>query len=437
MSSRSVLLSVTVLAGAASAQAIPQFSIAPVSLSVEGVSNQARGINDAGTITGIDSTSTGYQRLIVSNGPVTQGAGLPAYSTPITSAEGHSINEGGLVAGVGRFSAPPPGSTTGSVPYDRGIVFNANTNQYLAVIEPFNDAGGRRAFAQSINNLNRVVGNASNDPVLTNQNPRRAFWYDVNPSQSLVSYKLNPAVNGLPFLPGGSWSVAYDINDQQQVVGFAQAPDDGLPTPTNRNRAVAWSAGVPDANGNPYTTINRIDSRNTPGTSSIARSVNYSGLIVGRMTFSTTAGDEAAFIYRPGDPSITSLGFFGTTRTEAIDINNNGWIVGYAGVTEGNSTPTNLALLWLPDGASSTGYTAYDLNTLVTLGSVATGGWTRLLEARDINDDNTIVGYGRYVATPGGPEVTRGFVLTVVPEPAALSLLAGLGALALRRRSTD
>lgn len=420
----------------APALAIPQFDIVPVGLTPDGLSNQARGLNDAGQVTGFDNITGGFQRATFGPGAVMGNAGLPAYTTPVTSSEGHAINNNGIVVGVARYSAPPPGSATGSVPYDRGIAFNTQTNQYLAVLEPFNDAGGRRAFAQAINNQNRVVGNGSSDPVLTSQNPRRAFWYDVSPSQPAVNYKLDPAVNGLPFLPGGSWSVAYDINDNQQIAGFAQAPDDTSPTPVNRNRAVIWDAGTPDPNGNPYTSVTRIDARNTPGTSSLARSINDSGVTVGRMSFSTTSGDEAAFVYRPGDASITSLGFFGGTRTEAIDIGNNGWIVGYAGVTEGNSTPTNRALLWLPDAGGVAGYVAYDLNSLITLGSVATGGWTRLLEARAVNDDGTIVGYGRFVAMPGGAEVTRGFVLTVVPEPATVAVmcLGTAGALLRRRR---
>jgi uncharacterized membrane protein len=426
-----VLVAAVVPALTASAQ-----SIIPVGLTNSGTSNQARGINDAGLVAGYDNITGGFQRLIDSTGPLTTDAGLPTYTTPITSAEGHSINNAGLIVGVGRYSAPAPGSSTGSVPYDRGVVFNASTDQYLAVIEPFNDAGGRRAFAQSINNQNRVVGNGSSDAVLTNQNPRRAFWYDVSPTQSLTNYKLDPAVNGLPFLPGGVWSVAYDINDNQRITGFAQTPDDTAPTPVTRNRAVIWNAGAPDANGNPYTTVTRIDTRNTPGTSSLARSINDNGTVVGRMTFSTTSGDEAAFVYRAGDPSITSLGFLGTTRTEAIDINNNGLIVGYAGVTEGNGAPTNTAVLWVPDASGPGGYQAVELSSFITLGSVATGGWTRLLEARAINDDNTIVGYGRFVATPGGTEATRGFVMTI-PEPASLATLASLFAIALRRRRAN
>jgi len=399
--------------------------ISAVPLTPGGVSNQARGINDLGLVTGYENNAAGFQRGIVQQGvgPSTS-IGLAPYSPPMTSSEGHAVNNNGIVVGVGRYSAPPPGSPTGSVPYDRGIVFDSNTNQYLAVLEPFNSSGGRRAFAQAINDQNRVVGNGSSDAVLTNQNPRQAFWYDVNPGQPMSTYKLDPAVNGLPFLPGGNWSVAYDINDAQSIVGFAQTPD---ANGTNRNRAVVWEAGVPNASGNPYTTVERIDTRNTDGTSSLARSINDDGTVVGRMTLSSAFGDETAFVYRPGDASITSLGFFGTTRTEAIDINGSGWIAGYAGATEGDSSNNNRAIVWLPDSGGVGGYQPIDLFAFLPGSSISIGGsvgWTKLLEARAINDFGTIVGYGRFIATAGGPEVTRGFVISTVPEPS--SLVTGL-----------
>lgn len=427
-STTSILIALLLWMTNASSASTPFFSIEPIPFSAGGLSNQGRGINDNGFVTGYDNLTGGFQRATFFNGTPTVSAGLPTYTTPVTSTEGHAINNGNLIVGVGRYSAPPPGSPTGSVAYDRGIVFNANTNQYLAVIEPFNDAGGRRAFAQAINNQNRVVGNGSSDPVLTNQNPRRAFWYDVNPSQSLVNYKLDPAINGLPFLPSASWSVAYDVNELQQITGFAQTPDDTSPTPVNRNRAVIWNAGTPDVSGNPYTTVNRIDTRNTAGTSSLARSMNDDGIAVGRMTFSTTFGDEAAFVYRPGDASITSLGFFGTTptRTEAIDIGPNDWIVGYAGATEGDSSNNNRALLWLPNSLGLGGYQSQELFTLLNPGDISIAGspgWTKLLEARAVNDDGSIVGYGRFIETVGGPEVTRGFVMQAIPEPGTWALI--------------
>ena len=154
---RFILLVVVGLAPAA-ALAVPMFSISPVALTSNELRNQALGLNDSGLIAGYDNLTGGFQRAIHSTSATSIDAGLPVYTTPMTSAEGHAIHDNRLLVGVGRYSAPAPGSTTGSVAYDLGMVFNTNTNQYLAIIEPFNDAGGRRTFAQAINDQNRVVG---------------------------------------------------------------------------------------------------------------------------------------------------------------------------------------------------------------------------------------------------------------------------------------
>ena len=66
----------------------------------------------------------------------------------------------------------------------------------------------------------------------------------------------------------------------------------------------------------------------------------------------------------------------------------------------------------LPDDGLATTWRALGSTASV---EPARFGAVRLLQARAVNGDGTIVGYGRYVATPGGPEVSRGFVLTVVP----------------------
>jgi hypothetical protein len=65
-----------------------------------------------------------------------------------------------------------------------------------------------------------------------------------------------------------------------------------------------------------------------------------------------------------------------------------------------------------------------DLNSLIS----PTSGWV-LEQANAINDNGQIVGFG----TIDGE--THGFLLTPVPEPGSLSLLAVGGVALLRRRS--
>ena len=75
------------------------------------------------------------------------------------------------------------------------------------------------------------------------------------------------------------------------------------------------------------------------------------------------------------------------------------------------------ACLWEND-------TYFNLNDLV---DATAAGWT-LTEAQDINDNGWIVGYGY---NPSGSQ--QAFLLTPIPEPGTLSLLA-FGALAVLRR---
>ena len=65
-----------------------------------------------------------------------------------------------------------------------------------------------------------------------------------------------------------------------------------------------------------------------------------------------------------------------------------------------------------------------DLNTLISSGS----GWV-LKSALGINDEGQIVGYG---TGPSGQE--KAFLLTIIPEPASVVLLALGGAAMLLRR---
>ncbi|MCX5671716.1 MAG: PEP-CTERM sorting domain-containing protein [Planctomycetota bacterium] len=136
-------------------------------------------------------------------------------------------------------------------------------------------------------------------------------------------------------------------------------------------------------------------------------SINDVGQVVG---FSyLLSGGYQAFLWENGTTTRLAL-LPGGQGTLASDINNLGQIVGADG--------SHRAVLW-EGGAIS------DLNDLVPDDS----GWT-LRSAHAINDLGQIVGWGIINGND------HAFLLTPVPEPATLSLLALGGAALVRRRRT-
>jgi probable HAF family extracellular repeat protein len=156
---------------------------------------------------------------------------------------------------------------------------------------------------------------------------------------------------------GGSMTEAYDINDDGQIVGMAETPDENL-------RAVLWDNGTP-------IDLGTLD--NQPRSFAIA--INSAGLICG---FAGTSTTRSAFVY---DGAMTSIGTLGGDRSEAFGINDSGEIVGMATTATSGFTHS---FLW--DGA------------MTDLGSMTNHGdrW-----ANDINDFGLVVGSAYPPVFPG------------------------------------
>jgi probable HAF family extracellular repeat protein len=296
------------------------------------------------------------------------------------------------------------------------------------------DLGSRAdlfSAANSINTLGQVAGYAE-----TPDGPNRAFIYDhgattvlgtlggyystargINDLGQVVGYSALKVGSGYDaFLEtggamkdlgntGGTFSIAVGINFAGEVVGYADSPGGSI------KHVILYKGG------------SLADLGTLSGRSTSAQAINDSEQIVGYAE--TASSSLVAFLYQNG--SFQSLGTQGRISTLALAINNLGQIVGNAIDAAGSH-----AVLF-------SGGKAIDLDSLLPINS----GWT-LNDARGINDQGQIVGYGTnpqgqqhayllspFTSPPADPPPGSG----AVPEPSGLVLmaLAGVGLL-LRHR---
>jgi probable HAF family extracellular repeat protein len=271
--------------------------------------------------------------------------------------------------------------------------------------DPWSASQSAFSYAMGINDLGQVVGwnqqtIAGNQSFLATAdstaplgllpNPRLLYSqaYDINNSGSVVGVSStiygggpyaflfsNNKLKYLGALPGDVQSVAYGLNQRDQVVGESLGPDGAT--------AFLYSGGTLQSLG----TL-------PGGTESSAAEINNSGQIVG---YSTAAdGKKHAFLYAGG--SMQDLGLLsGFAESEATDISNTGQVVGALSAVDG-----------LQHAFTVRAGVMQDLNALIAPGS----GWI-------LNDASGVNVYGQIVGTGTINGVVHAFVLTPVTAAAA------------------
>jgi probable HAF family extracellular repeat protein len=354
-----------------------------------GSSGGANGINDRGWITGADNLPGDLMSMATlwvngSTVPLgTLGGPNSAVAWPVKNNNGVivGISETADLDPLGEFFSCWPFLAAGNPTGQICKGFRWQNGQMTA-LQPF--PGGYSSYATGVNNQGQVVGWAENgvhDPT-------------CDPSFQILQFRAaiwqpDGTMQELPPLPGDSTSAATAINDLGQVVGISGDCYIAVGYSSARH-AVLWQNGVPTDLGN----IGG-DAWNTP------TAINNHGTIVG---FANTAPGMArsfvGFIWTPAG-GMKSLGKLpGDLRSEAFGINERGQIVG---LSRGGPYVFR-AVLW-QNGK------LYDINQLTVPGSPF------LLLAGDIDQQGHIVGEALDLDTGDAPA----FVATPVVMGSVIS----------------
>ena len=243
------------------------------------------------------------------------------------------------------------------------------------------------------------------DPLLANNNNSTAGG--INDSGVIIgsygtgggrqAFRYNGStVSLLADMAGGSNDSPNAINSTGEIVGYSYDA-------STHSHAVIFH-GV-----SPATDIGSV----AGATDMTARAVSDNGYITGNATI---GGNPVAYVYN--GTGLTNLGTLGGSYSIGLGVNSAGLVVGTSRIAGGT-----------PHGFVDDGTTMYDLNNLLSPPS-AYNTWSTLLDATGITESGQIVGRGTWLNGE-----THAFVLTPVPEPTCLALLAGGAVLLMRRRA--
>jgi probable HAF family extracellular repeat protein len=324
--------------------------------------------------------------------------------------------------------------------------------------------------AQGINSLGQVVGNSRTAPLINDPVPVHGYiwtattgpqdlgalsgdaseahginnngqvageYYSVDANllvtnEHAVVWTSPGVVQEIGHFPGDDFSTASAINNNGQVVGVSQVLDsvgsghpyiwsssggmqsvgalaggDGTGTATAINDSGQVVGVTKGANGSSFgyrwMSASGIENLGQFGPTGI----NNSGDVIGESVVSSLS-EVHAFLWRSAT-GLQDLGKLpGRNTSIAFGVNSADNVVGWSFTTT-SPIPQSHAFLWTVASGMQ------DLNNLV---DASAAGWT-LFNAFAINDAGQIVGNGR---SPSG--ASHGYLLTPVPEPSAILLVA-------------
>jgi probable HAF family extracellular repeat protein len=214
-------------------------------------------------------------------------------------------------------------------------------------------------------------------------------------------------------------SSATSVNDAGQVVGYSYTNTAGgsagyhafVVNPQTVGQTQIWYADADGDNVNDY----MQDLGTLGGLNSWARRINNNGEAVGESDYDPATSEHYVHAFRWQANTMYDLGTLHSDRlvgfSSAAGINGNGAVVGWAENDDGERR----AFVWEAGVMQDLNEQIYPLDEN---GKKVTPGIT-LSEARDINEDGLIVGWG--IVKGSGGAKTRGFLLTpVMIDPATL-----------------
>jgi probable HAF family extracellular repeat protein len=329
-------------------------------------------------------------------------------------SEAYDISDADQIVGTARteYDCPPKVLLTNAYILRAGVLTDLGTpypgdalTNLLTLGDP---CTGLDSGAIGISNANHVVGWADIDDTRMHAvlvTPVSGLWFTDSDPNDLVN-DLLVDLGTLPPAGADPVSSATAVNDAGQVTGYSYTVGlDGraayhafLVTPTDSNGDGAvdtWFTGTAGVNDL------MADLGTLGGANSWGRDINNRTQVVGESDYDAAPGAHYTRAFLWGNGTMSDLGTLGGNFSAASGINSNGDIVGWAG----NSDEERHAFVY-QDGEMK------DLNDLLCLEAeegVTITPSIILTEARDINDDGLIVGWG----TPrtSSTQETRGFLL--------------------------